>query len=112
MLKTQNRLKKRKEFNFLYRKGEKINSQNFTLVYIKSRYKICRIGISVNNKVGNAVVRNKIKRQLRAIFSKYINKITYKNLIIIAHPTVVELNFIQKQEEIKNLLVKGKILNE
>lgn len=112
MLKTKNRLKKRKEFNFIYKKGEKFNSNNMMLITIKSKFPICRIGISVSNKVGNAVTRNKVKRQFRAILSKYVTNIKYKNFILVAKPSIVELKFSDMQEEIKKLLIKGKLVNE
>lgn len=112
MLKTQFRLKKRKEFNYIYRKGEKFNSSNLTLVVIKSKFQNCKIGLSVSNKVGNAVTRNKIKRQFRAILAPFAPKIQYKNFILVAHPTIVDKNFTEKQNEIIELLIKGKLINE
>ncbi len=112
MLKNKNRLKKRKDFAYIYRKGERYFCDDLTLFYVKSRFKNARFGISVSNKVGNAVVRNKIKRRLRAILSQYTNKITYKSLIISVKPEIVDKDFNDIQERIKKLFKKGKILDE
>ncbi len=112
MLKTQFRLKKRKEFNYIYRKGEKFNSENLSLIVIKSKFQNCKIGLSVSNKVGNAVVRNKLKRQFRAILAPFVTKIQYKNFILVAHPTIIDKDFTEKQNEIIKLLKKGKLINE
>lgn len=112
MIKTKNRLKKRKEFSYIFRKGERINAGEISCLYIKSKFFYPRFGISVSNKVGNAVVRNKIKRQLRAILSQFLPKITYKNIIILVHPDIVHLNFQQMSEKVEKILKKGNIINE
>lgn len=112
MLKTKYRLKKRKEFAYVYKKGNKINSSDISVYFVKSKFKFPRFGLTVSNKVGNAVTRNKIKRRLRAILYNYIDKINYKNLIIVAHPTITNLTFAEISSQIEKIFVKGKILNE
>ena len=109
MLKSQNRLRKRKEFAYIYRKGEKFNSDNLILYKISSKYTTPRIGFSVSNKVGKAVIRNKIKRRLREIMRENIVKIQKCNLIIVAKPSITELNFSEIKTEIQQLLSKGKV---
>lgn len=61
-------LKKNHEFRRLYSKGK--SSGNATLVVYcrKNRLGYNRFGITVSNKIGNAVVRNKIRRRLREIY--------------------------------------------
>ena len=112
MLKTKFRLKKRKEFAYVYKKGNKINSNDISMYFVKSKFKFPRFGLTVSNKVGNAVTRNKIKRRLRAILHNYIDKITYKNIIIVAHPGIVNLTFEEISNQIEKIFIKGKILNE
>ena len=112
MLKKENRLKKRKEFGYIYRKGTKFFSKNMTLVKIKSKYENPRIGFSINAKIGKAVVRNKIKRRLRAIFREIVPQIKYCNLIIVAQTGIVDLDFTQLKNEVIYLLNKGKVLDE
>lgn len=112
MLKAQNRLRKRKEFAYIYRKGEKFYTENFTLYKIFSKHTTPKIGFSVNNKVGKAVVRNKIKRRLREIMRTYVGSIRNCNLIIVVKPTITELNFQSIKIEINQLLKKGKVISE
>ena len=109
MLKKENRLKKRKEFAYIYKNGSREYSTNLTMIKIKSKYQIPRIGISVSNKVGKAVVRNKIKRRLRAILGGYINSLKYCNIIFVAQPSITQLDYIQIKEEVFKLLQKGKL---
>ena len=56
MIKKINRLTKRKEFGYVYKKGQKLNFGQLTVYSIKSRFPYVRFGISVNNKVGNASI--------------------------------------------------------
>lgn len=110
MIKAQNRLKKRKEFAYIYRKGEKFFTPNLTLYKINSKYPNPKIGFSVNNKIGKAVVRNKVKRRLRAIIKDFLPEIKKCNLIFVAKPSIIKLEFSEMKTEVQQLLHKGKIL--
>lgn len=113
MLPVKNRLTKRKEFAYIYKNGKKINSLNLSLVYVPSKKEETRIGFSVSNKVGKAVIRNHIKRQLREIIRKQLNNLRiHQNFVLIAHPSIVECDFSKMGQEVLMLLTKGKILNE
>jgi len=112
MLKRINRLTKRKEFGYIYRNGSKINFGQLSLYVIKSRFPYVRFGISVNNKVGNAIVRNKIKRRLRSILSEYLKVITHKNVIIVVHNEAVDLSFQDLKTLVNKMFKKGKIISE
>src|ERR1700752_3724987 len=65
------RLRKRSQFLMLSRTGSKFQSTRF-LVISKSNDAIeRRLGITVSGKVGNSVVRNRIKRQVREFFRRH-----------------------------------------
>lgn len=113
MLPVKNRLTKRKEFAYIYKNGKKLNSSNLSLVYVPSKKEDTRIGFSVSNKVGKAVLRNHIKRQLREIIRKQLNNLRiHQNFVLIAHPSIVECDFSQLEKEVLDLLRKGKMFNE
>lgn len=112
MLKKENRLKKRKEFKYIYRKGTKIYSKNLVLIKLDSKYTNAKIGFSVSNKVGKAVVRNRIKRQLRAIIADLVDSIKNYNLIFVALPNIVNLDYQLIKKEVISLLIKGQIISE
>jgi len=112
MLKAKNRLKKRKEFAYIYQKGEKYYTNNINLFKVYSKYPTPRIGFSVSNKIGKAVVRNKIKRQLREIVRPLVPRIKNCNLVFMAKPTITELSFIDLKNEVVKILIKGKVINE
>lgn len=68
-------------------------------------------GFSVGKKIGNAVVRNHIKRQLKNIVSKkhYQNGF---NCIIIVNRSVLDKSFSEMENDLLNVFEKLKILKE
>src|SRR5512145_3105313 len=64
------RLRKRSEFLTLSRTGSKIHSAHFVIISGNNDRGETRLGITVSSKVGNAVVRNRIKRSLREFFRR------------------------------------------
>ena len=65
--KTDHRLKKNSQFNYIYRKGERSSSKNITLYTVKSKYKSFKIGYAISKKVGKAWLRNLLRRRLKEI---------------------------------------------
>ena len=72
-MKKINTVKKNKEFTNIIKNGIYFKTKYFSLYKYNNNLNIYRIGISVGKKNGNAVIRNKIKRQLRNIADKYKN---------------------------------------
>jgi ribonuclease P protein component len=54
----------------LSRSGYKIHSENFVVISKSSDHAGSRVGITVSGKVGNSVIRNRIKRQVREFFRR------------------------------------------
>lgn len=113
MLERKRRLNKNRYFQYMYKKGEKINSSNMYLVYLKTKFKPNRFGFVVSNKIGKAVKRNLVKRRLRAIVQEMLNIIdpTF-NFIVVAKESIRELDYPQIKKEVYSLFKKGKFLNE
>ena len=68
-------------------------------------------GFSVGKKIGNAVIRNKIKRQLKNIVSKkdYQNGF---NCIIIVNSNILKMTFEEKEQILLKLLKKLDLVKE
>jgi ribonuclease P protein component len=64
------RLRKRAEFLKLSRAGSKVQTANFVVISRSNDKNETRLGITVSGKVGNSVVRNRIKRQIREVFRR------------------------------------------
>lgn len=87
-------LKSNMEFNRVYSKGKNFWNRNLILYVRKSDSKNTRVGYSITKKVGNAVVRNKVRRRLKEIHRLYTNniKVGYE-LIIIPKKNVVDISY-------------------
>ncbi len=81
-LAPQERIRKKKEFLFLYKKGNRYRGRYFTLIYLTNDLSYSRMAVVASKKVGRAVVRNKVKRQLRTLFRRN-KRMLQKNLDLI-----------------------------
>ncbi len=73
------RLLKRREFVEMSRTGKGVSDRYFILSFKPNALDRCRLGVTVTKKVGNAVVRNRLKRIIREYFRHNRSRIE-KNL--------------------------------
>ena len=113
MVKKENRLKKRKQFNYLFKHGKSEHVENLTLIYLPCKCKNFKIGYSVSKKVGKAVTRNKIKRRLKEAFYKISNNVQNNHFyILIPKPEIVNLTFDEICSLVFNIFKKANLINE
>jgi len=110
MLKKENRLKKKKDFDSVYKKGKTIAGKLIFLKILKNNLDINRFGFVVSKKISKkAVIRNKTKRKLREIIKKEIIKKGF-NIIINTNPEILNKDYNEIRLEIRNLFKKAKLL--
>ncbi len=107
MLKKENRLKKKKEFNYIYRKGKVFYTKFFKLYVVSTKSKFCKVGFSINNKIGNSVVRHKLKRRLSEIVKDLIFSLQIKNYVLVAVKGVELLDFEQLTIQVEQIFKKA-----
>lgn len=113
MLKRENRLKKNKHFNYIYKKGQGVSLGSMSVVYIKAKVKPFKVGFSVSNKVGKAVVRNKAKRRMREAFAQILPQVDRRyNYIFVAKTSIAEKDFLEIKNNMLALLKKAGLINE
>lgn len=64
------RLTTRRQFLRVQDHGVKVNADPLLGAALKNELGVTRLGITVSSKVGNAVVRSRIRRRLREVFRK------------------------------------------
>lgn len=96
----------RSEFVDIMRRGKAYKTPSFVVLAVKSARSESRIGASVSKKNGNAVARNKIKRQIRAMIALEWNFETPFDLVIIAKSAYDVGRFAENHAELSEVLRK------
>ena len=111
MFSKEYRLKKKYQFNYVYRVGRSVGSTNLVLYFSQSKNKNVKVGISVSKKLGHAVTRNLVKRRIRECVIPYLQKINPNfNVVFIAKTSAAEASFAELQKDVNYLLKKANIL--
>lgn len=100
------RLRLRRDFLRIQGRGRKHHSPNF-VVASASRPSpgASRVGFSVSRRVGNAVVRNRLKRRLREFFRLHRRELpTARDVVVIAKPGAAKLSYAELVEELRDQL--------
>lgn len=74
-MQRRNRLSRSRDFDAVYRQGRSVSTRFLTLYWFQREDAAGapRLGFAVPKAVGNAVVRNRIKRQLREIVARRLD---------------------------------------
>ena len=110
-MKKINIVKKNLEFQRIIKNNSSIVTKEFVIYIERKRQDRYHFGISVSKKLGNAVIRNKLKRQIKSIIDKkdYQNDF---NCIIILRKGILNLSFKQKEIALISQLSKLNIFKE
>jgi ribonuclease P protein component len=112
MLPKKFRLRKKNDFDKVYKKGRKITSEFFLIKIKPSGLKFSRIGFVVSKKTaGKIVLRNKLKRRMREIIRLFREELKGGyDIIIVAKPTSLDKNYKDLEIDLKKLLKKENLL--
>ena len=104
-MKKINIVKKNRDFSRIIKNNRLIKSNLFVIYLEKNTNDIYKFGISASKKVGNAVTRNRVKRQIKSI----LDKNTYKNnfnCIIIIKKDIIDKSFDEMSKDLNILINK------
>lgn len=97
------------EFDKIIKKGNKRKNDIFIIYIGDNFFPYARYGVSVGKKLGNAVYRNKKKRQIRSIIDNLEKDyIKNKDYIIILREKGKNLDYQNLNKKLKSLIVEGK----
>ena len=106
-MKVINRIKDNEQFAITVKKGETIKNSSYLIHFLHNELECTRVGISVSKKVGNAVTRNRIKRQIRAMCDSLINYSSHTfDIVIVVRKGFLDISFENNKENLNLLLSK------
>ena len=105
-MKRENRVLKYREFSEIILSSPYTKSQHYVIHYRPNTQAKARIGISVSKKNGDAVERNLIKRQLRAIIAHHFDLKRAYDIIIMVKASYDPAQFHENETELVSLLAK------
>ena len=111
-MKKSYRIKREKEFQQIIYKKDSYANRNFVL-YIEpaSDNAHFRVGLSVGKKIGNAVMRNRVKRLMRQSLFELKDQINPNmNIILIARPKVAGLSLNEVKQNIEHVFKLANII--
>lgn len=107
-MKRTETIKDKKTFNNLIRHGKFIKNNYFIIYNEKNNDEYTNFGIAISNKVGKAVIRNKLKRQTRRIIDNNRNLFKNRhNYIIMIRKACLNASFNDLDSSFKKLIEEG-----
>ena len=111
----ENRLRKNTEFNRVYKFGKNYWNRNLVIYVCKRENESdpTRIGYTITKKIGNAVMRNKIRRRMKEIIRLNFHKIeSGYDIIIIPKRNIVDLSYQDLESSMIHIMSLARIYNK
>ncbi len=114
MLPKENRLKKKKDFEHVFKEGKGVKEDFLFLKFFPNKLKQSRFGVVVSQKISKkAVTRNKLKRRIKKLIELNLPKIKRgKDVVLVALPGLEARDIWEIEKTINNLFKKSKIVND
>jgi ribonuclease P protein component len=107
-MKRVNRLLSNRDFQRLIKINKNVSNKSFIVFYQPNQLGHPRVGISTSNKLGGAVIRNKIRRQIRMMVSQNLDLNQQLDILVIVRSNYTKLNFKSNLAEFLKLTNKLK----
>lgn len=105
-MKVVNRIKDNRDFALTIKKGKAKGNRSYVVHIAANNLGYMRVGISASSKIGNAVIRNRIKRQVRAMCDSLLDYASQSIDIVI----IVRKNFLENDFHINKSLLSELVL--
>ena len=105
-MKKENIVKKSKEFQKIIESKQSVGCSTLVIYYLKNNINFTRIGISCGKKIGNAIIRNRTKRQMKSLIDKSFDMKQPIDYIVIVRKKFLEQSYENNLRDVKYLLEK------
>ncbi len=98
-------IKKNEEFQGIFEKGHSIYGRYLVVYFLHTSFDFIRVGFCVGRKIGNAVIRNRIKRLLReAVSAQSVDDLKGLDVLLVARNPIKEATLANIIIEITHIL--------
>lgn len=106
------RLKRREDFQKVSATGDKWITPGIVVQALKHNLDCIRIGFTVSGKVGNAVVRNRGRRRLKALVTEFFPAMKQAgwDIVLIGRTATPDRDFDALRQDLQKALKKLKVL--
>ncbi len=107
------RLRKNMEFRKVYSHGKNYWNRNLTLYVKKNNIDETRVGYTITKKIGNSVVRNKLRRRMKEIYRLNFHRIeTGYDLVFVPKRNIVNLSYEKLDSSMIHIMRKAGVLKK
>ena len=107
-MKRADRIRKNEEFSQIIDRHRSLASDSFVVYHAPRKEDHARAGISVSKKLGNAVERNRIKRQVREMIKASVDLDSCPlDLIVIVRKGYLSKAFKDNKNNLENIVKKA-----
>ena len=101
------RLRRRQDFERVYRSRQKCNNKEFVVYYCANDLLLDRLGLTVSRRFGGAVLRNRAKRLLRELFrTNTVAGVSGADLVVKPNRSLLETEFTELERRWRQTLRK------
>jgi len=110
MLHKDLRISRGKEYSYIYKNSRRISGK-YIIVFVKeNQLDHNRFGIVTSKKIGNAVIRNRAKRQIREVIRKNLNNLQPGyDVVVVARYNMKDTIFELIEKDFLRLMRKASI---
>ncbi len=93
-MKFSQSLKKNRDFQFLYDNGSSYVNRALVMIVKENGSNINRLGISVSKKVGNSVIRHRVKRLIKEAYRLHEDEFNNGlDIVVVARPITADADY-------------------
>lgn len=112
-LPKQNILRKNKQFQGVYRYGKSYSNRYMVLYVLSTKDATTKVGFAAGKRLGNAVVRNRVKRLLRETYRLSQHKLKPNlNLLLVGRKPIVDVKCNVVSKAFGDLCTKARIFGQ
>ena len=103
-------LKKNDDFLNCYKYGKSYSNKYLVLYVLKNGYDKNRLGISISKKVGNSVIRHKVKRLIKEVYR--LNEAVYYtgfDMAFVGRKSSKDANYHQIEKAVLSLMKRANV---